>query len=223
MTVMLVDIGGGTADVAVFRQGRLAHSAVIPLGGDHVSQDIAKLLQIPVEEAERVAKKYGAALPELADPELVLEVSQEGTTQISYQAPELARIIRPRLREILHLARQSVDEALGPLEITVGKVILTGGGSMVRGLEELARKQFNLPVRMGKPLGVQGLTDVVAAPTHATAVGLVRHAASLALQTPSARGLRPARKPSPGKPQPGSEGAASGLWERIKGMFKNFF
>lgn len=227
MTVMLVDVGGGTTDVAVFRQGRLAHSAVIPLGGDHVSQDIAKLLQIPVEEAERVSKKYGAALPELADPELVLEMSPEGTT---YQAAELARIIRPRLREILHLARQSVDEALGPLEITVGKVIVTGGTSMVRGFEELARKQFNLPVRLGKPLGVQGLTDVVASPTHATAVGLVRHAAMLSAHSPQTRGGRVSRpKPNnPVNPRPvlSTEKAsetANGLWERLKGMFKNFF
>ncbi|GEM87815.1 cell division protein FtsA [Meiothermus granaticius] len=227
MTVMLVDIGGGTTDVAVFRQGRLAHSAVLPLGGDHVAQDIAKLLQIPVEEAERVAKKYGAALPELADPELVLEVSQEGNAQVSYQAPELARIIRPRLREILHLARQSVDEALGPLEITVGKVILTGGTAMVRGLEELARKQFNLPVRLGKPLGVQGLTDVVASPTHATAVGLVRHAATFAAHQPQTRPARGPRAKAPSKSAPihteEAVSAANGLWERIKGMFKNFF
>ncbi|MDX2008283.1 MAG: cell division protein FtsA [Meiothermus sp.] len=231
MTVMLVDVGGGTTDVAVFRQSRLAHSAVIPLGGDHVAQDIAKLLQIPVEEAERVSKKYGAALPELADPELVLELSPEGTT---YQAAELARIIRPRLREILHLARQSVDEALGPLEITVGKVIVTGGTAMIRGFEELARKQFNLPVRMGKPIGVQGLTDVVASPTHATAVGLVRHAAMLSAHQAQGRGSRAPRvrhNTNPGTPprpvvalntERAGE-AASGLWERIKGMFKNFF
>jgi cell division protein FtsA len=106
----------------------------------------------------------------------------------------------------------------------VGKVIVTGGTSMIRGLEELARKQFNLPVRLGKPIGVQGLTDVVASPTHATAVGLVRHAASLATHSP-ARSLRPSRKASPVKPLEG-EGmgsAASSLWERLKGMFKNFF
>jgi cell division protein FtsA len=221
MTAMVVDIGGGTTDVAVFRGGHLAHSAVIPLGGDHVAHDIAKLLQIPAEEAERVAKKYGAALPELADPELVLEVSQEGTTQVSYQAPELARIIRPRLREILHLSRQSVDEALGPLEITVGKVILTGGTAMVRGLEDLARKQFNLPVRLGKPIGVQGLTDVVASPTHATAVGLVRHAATLALRSPHQ--IKRA-KPKAVKPEPGEAVMQNNpLWQRIKDIFKNFF
>lgn len=183
---------------------------MIPLGGDHVTHDITQLLKIPFEEAERVKKKYGAALPELADPELVLEINQEGGV---VPVPELARIIRPRLREILHMARSSVDEALGPLEISVGKVIITGGTGLVRGVEELARKQFNLPVRLGRPMGVSGLVDVVASPTHATAVGLVRYAAS-----------REAGKSSPRSPKPSrAEEPSSGLWERIKGMFKDFF
>jgi cell division protein FtsA len=217
MTVMLIDIGGGTTDVAIFKGGRLAHSAVIPLGGDHVSHDIAQLLKIPFEEAERVKKKYGAALPELADPELVLEINQQEGPMGVIPAPELARIIRPRLREILHLARSSVDEALGPLEITVGKVILTGGTALTRGIEELARKQYNLPVRLGRPLGISGLTDVVASPIHATAVGLVRHATS---QLPHE--VRRASRSAP-RPAPHSEENRSDLWERIKEIFKNFF
>lgn len=179
MTVLLLDIGGGTTDVAVFRGGRLAHSAVVPLGGDHVTHDIAQLLKIPFEEAERVKRKYGAALPELADPELVLEINQEGGALGEVPAPELARIIRPRMREILHLARQSVDETLGPLEIQVNRVVLTGGGALLRGTDLLARQQYGLPVRVGKPQGVSGLTDVVASPAHAAAVGLVRYRASL--------------------------------------------
>ncbi|ADH63553.1 cell division protein FtsA [Allomeiothermus silvanus DSM 9946] len=215
MTVMLVDIGGGTTDVAVFKGGRLSHSAVVPLGGDHVTHDITQLLKIPFEEAERVKKKYGAALPELADPELVLEINQEGGV---VPVPELARIIRPRLREILHMARSSVDEALGPLEISVGKVIITGGTGLMRGVEELARKQFNLPVRLGRPMGVSGLVDVVASPTHATAVGLVRYAASREASGPASLKSNPRiHKPSR------SEEPSSGLWERIKGMFKDFF
>ncbi|MCL4454628.1 MAG: cell division protein FtsA [Deinococcus sp.] len=216
MTVMLVDIGGGTTDVAVFKAGHLAYSGVIALGGDHVTHDIAQLLKIPFEEAERVKKKYGAALPELADPELVLEVNQEGGPLGVIPAPELARIIRPRLREILHLARGGVDEALGPLEISVGKVILTGGAALVPGLEDLARKQFNLPVRLGRPMGVSGLIDVVASPTHATAVGLVRHGAA-----------RPAAQSTRGFARSSSrqQGADSGenIWNRIRGIFKDFF
>ncbi|WP_027893467.1 cell division protein FtsA [Calidithermus chliarophilus] len=227
MTVMLIDMGGGTTDVAVFKGGRLAHSAVIPLGGDHITGDISQLLRIPFEEAERVKKKYGAALPELADPELVLEINQEGGPPQVVQATELAKIIRPRLREILHFARSNVDEALGPLEITVGKVVLTGGSALVRGLEELARKQFNLPVRLGRPIGVSGLTDVVASPTHATAVGLVRYASLYAQPAAGKAGvLRLGRKTAQSANNPATaskEEEGPGLWERIKGVFKNFF
>ncbi|MCX7602369.1 MAG: cell division protein FtsA, partial [Meiothermus sp.] len=213
MTVLLLDVGGGTTDVAVFRGGRLAHSAVLPLGGDHVTQDIAQLLKIPFEEAERVKRKYGAALPELADPELVLEINQEGGSLGEVPAPELARIIRPRLREILHLARQSVDEALGPLEIQVNRVVLTGGTAMLRGFDLLARQQYTLPVRVGRPHGVSGLTDVVATPAHAAAVGLVRFGASLPVRAPEPKRVRAKEEKPKGE----------GLWARLKEIFNNLF
>lgn len=217
MNVLLLDVGGGTTDVAVFREGRLAHSSVLPLGGDHVTQDIAQLLKIPFEEAERVKRKYGAALPELADPELVLEINQEGGSLGEVPAPELARIIRPRLREILHLARQSVDEAFGPLEIKVNRVILTGGSALLRGFDLLARQQYGLPVRVGKPLGVSGLTDVVATPAHATAVGLVRFGSTLPVRSPEARRGRERRE----KREERTRG--EGLWARIKEILNNLF
>ncbi|WP_105318030.1 cell division protein FtsA [Thermus tenuipuniceus] len=217
MTVLLLDVGGGTTEVAVFREGRLAHSSVLPLGGDHVTQDIAQLLKIPFEEAERVKRKYGAALPELADPELVLEINQEGGSLGEVPAPELARIIRPRLREILHLARQSVDEALGPLEIKVNRVILTGGSALLKGFDLLARQQYGLPVRVGKPHGVSGLTDVVATPGHATAVGLVRYAATLPIPAPEPRRTRERRDRREEKAK------GEGLWARIKEILNNLF
>lgn len=217
MTVLLLDVGGGTTEVAVFREGRLAHSSVLPLGGDHVTQDIAQLLKIPFEEAERVKRKYGAALPELADPELVLEINQEGGSLGEVPAPELARIIRPRLREILHLARQSVDEALGPLEIKVNRVILTGGSALLKGFDLLARQQYSLPVRVGKPHGVSGLTDVVATPAHATAVGLVRYATTLPLTAPEARRARERRE------RREEQAKGEGLWARIKEILNNLF
>ncbi|MFN4232551.1 cell division protein FtsA [Thermus sp.] len=217
MTVLLLDVGGGTTEVAVFREGRLAHSSVLPLGGDHVTQDIAQLLKIPFEEAERVKRKYGAALPELADPELVLEINQEGGSLGEVPAPELARIIRPRLREILHLARQSVDEALGPLEIKVNRVILTGGTALLKGFDLLARQQYGLPVRVGKPHGVSGLTDVVATPAHATAVGLVRYATTLPVSTPEPRKARERKERREEKAK------AEGLWARIKEILNNLF
>ncbi|MGQ9735484.1 MAG: cell division protein FtsA [Thermaceae bacterium] len=211
MNVLLIDLGGGTTSVAVFRQGRLAHSAVIPIGGEHVTQDIAQLLKIPAEEAERVKRKYGAALPEIADPELILEINQEGGSVATLPAPELARIIRPRLREILHLARSSVDEALGPLEVTVNRVVLTGGGAMMRGFDVLARNQYNLPVRIGKPIRVGGLLDVVSTPSHAAAVGLVRYGA---MQKPS--------KESKARPK-GESSGGEGIWKRIKEILSNLF
>ena len=217
MTVLLLDVGGGTTEVAGFREGRLAHSSVLPLGGDHVTQDIAQLLKIPFEEAERVKRKYGAALPELADPELVLEINQEGGSLGEVPAPELARIIRPRLREILHLARQSVDEALGPLEIKVNRVILTGGSALLKGFDLLARQQYSLPVRVGKPHGVSGLTDVVATPAHATAVGLVRYATTLPLTAPEARRARERRE------RREEQAKGEGLWARIKEILNNLF
>ncbi|MFD3006267.1 cell division protein FtsA [Thermus tengchongensis] len=217
MTVLLLDVGGGTTDVAVFREGRLAHSSVLPLGGDHVTQDIAQLLKIPFEEAERVKRKYGAALPELADPELVLEINQESGSLGEVPAPELARIIRPRLREILHLARQSVDEALGPLEIKVNRVILTGGSALLRGFDLLARQQYGLPVRVGKPHGVSGLTDVVATPAHATAVGLVRYATTLPQTAPEPRRARERR----GQREEKAKGES--IWTRIKEILNNLF
>ena len=174
VTTVLIDIGGGTTDVAVFRRGNLAHSAVIPLGGDHVTQDLAQILKIPADEAERVKKKYGAAVPEMADPDLNLELTQNGVVpQVS--AFELSRIIKPRMAEIFNLARAEIDSVLGPVELIAAGVVITGGTALMRGVSELARERFKLPVRIGKPGNVSGLADVVSSPTHATSVGLVRY------------------------------------------------
>ncbi|MER3603360.1 MAG: cell division protein FtsA, partial [Thermus sp.] len=123
------------------------------------------------------------------------------------------RIIRPRLREILHLARSSVDEALGPLEVTVNRVVLTGGGAMMRGLDTLARTQYNLPVRIGKPTRVGGLLDVVASPAHAAAVGLVRYGTVH-------QGPQPKESRSYSRREAAS---GEGFWKRIKEILSNLF
>jgi cell division protein FtsA len=164
-TTVLIDIGGGTTDVAVFRRGNLAHSAVLPLGGEHVTQDLAQILKIPADEAERVKKKYGSAVPELADPELNLELTQNGVVP-SVSAYDLSRIIKPRVAEIFNLARAEIDSVLGPVELIAGGVILTGGTALMRGVVELARERFKLPVRVGKPRAVAGGLN-------ATVVGLI--------------------------------------------------
>jgi cell division protein FtsA len=174
VTTLLIDIGGGTTDVGVFRRGTLTHSAVIPLGGDHITQDISQLLRIPPDEAERVKKRYGVAVPDLADRDVVLEVANPNFTA-SLTTFELAQVIRPRVIEILDLVKQNIEQRMGALELLAGNVVITGGASMMVGLDQVALERFRLPVRIGKPHGFSGLTDVVASPAHATAVGLVRY------------------------------------------------
>lgn len=177
-TVVVIDMGGGTTDVGVFRRGNLAHSACIPIGGDHVTADLMQILKIPLEEAENVKRKYGAAIPELADPELTLEITNASGTTHAITAFDLARIIRPRISEIYDLIRDEIDRALGPVEMVAGGVIVTGGGTLMPGVLELARDRFRLPVRIGRPRGVSGLADIVGGPLHATAVGLVLYGAA---------------------------------------------
>jgi cell division ATPase FtsA len=158
----------------VFKKGNLIFSAVIPLGGDHVTADIAQILKIPTDEAERVKKKYGSAVPELADQDLTLELTKSGMVT-SVSPFDLSRIIKPRVAEIFNFVRNEIDASLGPVEMISQNVVLTGGSSLMRGIVELARERFKLPVRVGKPRGIAGLIEVVSSPTHATAVGLVRY------------------------------------------------
>ncbi|ULH15551.1 cell division protein FtsA [Deinococcus sp. KNUC1210] len=179
-TVVVIDMGGGTTDVGVFKRGNLSHSACIPIGGDHVTTDLSHILKIPLEEAENVKRKYGAALPELADPDLMLEITNASGSTHAISAFDLSRIIKPRIAEIYGMIRDEIDAALGPVELIAGEVVLTGGGSLLRGVSELARERFRLPVRVGRPRGVGGLTDIVAGPVHAAAVGLVLYGAQQA-------------------------------------------
>jgi cell division protein FtsA len=180
---MLVDIGGGTTDVGIFRRGTLEHSAVIPLGGDHITQDISQLLRIPPDEAERVKRRYGVALPDLADRDVVLEVANPAYTA-SISTFELAQVIRPRVMEILDLVRANVEKSKGALELMVGNVVITGGASLMPGVSQVATDRFRLPVRVGKPEGISGLVDAVASPVHATGVGLVRYGVAHAGKEP---------------------------------------
>ncbi|GGR80678.1 cell division protein FtsA [Deinococcus sedimenti] len=172
-TVIVVDMGGGTTDVAVFKRGNLAHSACIPIGGDHVTADLAQILKIPMEEAENVKRRYGAALPELADQDLTLEITTSSGSTHAITAFELSRVIKPRLAEIFGMIRDEIDQTLGPVELVANGVILTGGAALLRGTPELARDRFRLPVRVGRPRGIGGLTDIVSGPGHAGSVGLV--------------------------------------------------
>jgi cell division protein FtsA len=215
MNVVVLDIGGGTSSLSYFKGGRLAFAHVLPIGGEHISSDIAKLLKIPFEEAERIKQKYGAAVPELADPDLVLEINQAGHPAGGIPAPELARIIRPRVREIFLLGRKALEEAVGPVEVAASKLVITGGSALLPGVNELARRDFSLPVRLGRPGGVEGLADMVASPAHAVAVGLVQYARQHTEEGKAQARLFPRKNPY--------KTPASPVWERIKAFFKDFF
>lgn len=172
-TTIVIDMGGGTTDIGVFKRGNLAHSASIPIGGEHVTADLAQILKIPMEEAENVKKRYGAALPELADQDLTLEITTANGTTHAISAFELSRVIKPRVNEIYGLIRDEIDQALGPVELVAQSVVLTGGAAQLRGAVDLARDRFRLPTRLGRPRGIAGLSDIVSSPEFACSVGMV--------------------------------------------------
>lgn len=216
-TVVVIDMGGGTTDVGVFKRGNLAHSACIPIGGDHVTADLAQILKLPHEEAENVKRRYGAALPDLADPDLTLEITTANGSTHAISAFELSHIIKPRLSEIFGLVRDEIDQALGPVELVAQGVVLTGGASALRGIPELARDRFRLPVRVGKPRGIGGLTDIVSSPAHAGSVGLVLYGIGQDGKVPVSV-LRPEEPaPSPAPPQPPAKASADAKKDKEPG------
>src|SRR6056297_2903856 len=171
LTTLLIDVGGGTTDVGVFRRGVLAHR------------------------------------------EVVLEVANPGYTA-SISTFELAQVIKPRVMEIFDLVKRDIEQRMGALELTAGNVVLTGGASLMPGVEQLAAERFRLPVRTGAPHGVSGLTDVVSGPAHATAVGLVRYGMLHQHETAAAT--------TRGKTRPvAGEGPA--VWKRLRDILKDFF
>jgi cell division protein FtsA len=170
--VCLIDIGGGTTDVAVFADGSIKHTSVLGLGGYHISNDIAVGLRTPFEEAERIKKKFGVAASRFLPSDDVISVPSVGgrrPRQVSRKI--LCEIIEPRVDEILSLARRSLVTAGLEGRIPSG-VVLTGGCSALEGLLDLAEEIFEAPVRPGIPTDVGGLQDVVRSPMYATGVGL---------------------------------------------------
>jgi cell division protein FtsA len=176
--VCLIDIGGGTTDVAMYHEGSIVHTSVLGLGGAHVSNDIAVGLRTPFDEAERVKKKFGVAAARFLGSDDVISVpSVGGRRPREVSRKLLCEIIEPRVDEILSLARQSlVKEGLED-RIPSG-VVLTGGCSALEGVPDLAEEIFETPVRIGIPCRVGGLQDVVRGPMYATGVGLVLFGAS---------------------------------------------
>ncbi len=171
--VCLIDIGGGTTDIAVFADGSIKHTSVLGLGGYHVTNDIAVGLRTPFDEAERIKKKFGVAAARfLAGDDVISVPSVGGRRPREVSRKILCEIIEPRVEEMLCLARQELARQ-GLEERIPSGVVLTGGCSALDGLPELAEEIFEAPVRRGRPLHVGGLQDVVRSPMYATGVGLV--------------------------------------------------
>jgi cell division protein FtsA len=171
--VALIDIGGGTTDIAVFSEGSLKHTAVLPVGGHYVTSDIATGLRTPIAEAEKIKIKYGCAyLPLIAKDEMIEVPSVGGREPREVSRQILGRIIEPRMDEILVMAQKEISRS-GCEDILAAGIVLTGGGAILEGITELAEQIFNVPVRRGVPVGIGGLTDLVNSPLYATGAGLV--------------------------------------------------
>ena len=171
--VCLVDIGGGTADIAVFTQGAIRHTAVLPVAGDQITNDIAMALRTPTSEAEEIKIRYGVAMHAMADPEEMIEVPGVGDRPPrSLSRQRLADVIEPRVSELFELVQAELRRS-GYEELLSSGIVLTGGSSVMRGMVELGEEVFHLPVRVGSPQYDGGLADVVCQPYYATAMGLV--------------------------------------------------
>ena len=171
--VALVDIGGGTTDIAVFGEGSIQHTAVISVGGEQLTNDIAVGLRTPMVEAEKIKRRYGCALGSMVNKDETITVPGVGGRQPRVLSRSvLADITEPRLEEIMGLARRELERH-NLLQNVASGIVLTGGTVTIEGICELAEQIFDMPVRLGYPVGISGLVDVVNSPVYATGVGLV--------------------------------------------------
>ena len=171
--VALVDMGGGTTDIALFHDGSVKHTAVLAIGGDHLTSDIAAGLRTPIGEAERIKQRYGYARTNMVTRDERVEVPSVGgrnSRTISRQI--LCEIIEPRLDEIFQLIRREIAKSGYDGSLASG-VVMTGGSTLLPGMVQMAEEVMGMPVRLGVPMHVSGLTDVISSPIYATGVGLV--------------------------------------------------
>ncbi len=173
--VCLVDIGGGTTDIAIFTGGAIRHTSVIPIAGDQVTNDIAMALRTPTQNAEEIKIKYACALTQLAGPDETIQVPGVGdkpSRELSRQA--LAEVVEPRYDELFTLVQAELSRS-GYEEAIAAGIVLTGGASKIEGVIELAEEIFHMPVSLGAPRNVAGLKDIVRNPVYATGVGLLMY------------------------------------------------
>lgn len=175
--VAMIDMGGGTTDITIFHSGAVKHTAVLPLGGNHITNDIAAGLRTPASCAEEIKRRYGCAMTSLVQSSETIEVPSTGGREPRVLSRHvLAEIIEPRLEEIFNLVHRELIRS-GFDEFLTSGIVLCGGSVLLEGMPELAEQTFNLPVRRGYPTGVGGLVDVVNSPAFATGVGLVLYGA----------------------------------------------
>jgi len=175
--VVLVDIGGGTTDIAIFDQGSLWYSAVLPVGGDYITSDLAVGLRTPLNKAEELKKQMGCVLPALTPDNEIVEVTSVGGQQTQQASKKMiASIIQPRAQEILGLVKNQLEKSRYQ-GLLPGGIVLTGGTALTEGMVELATEEMEQPVRLGFPEAVGGLADVIHSPVFATGIGLLAYAA----------------------------------------------
>ncbi len=209
--VCLVDIGGGTTDICVFTDGAIRHTAVIPIAGDQVTNDIAVALRTPMQHAEEIKKQYGCALTQLAHGDENIEVPSVGDRAPRTLARQtLAEVIEPRIEELYTLVAAELRRS-GFEDLVGSGIVLTGGSSKLQGMVELAEEIFHMPVRLGVPQNISGLTGVVENPMFATGVGLVQFGAKHREGSDFAHA--------------GSKAGdnISGVWQRMKSWFQGNF
>ena len=199
--VCMVDIGGGTSDIAIYTEGAIKHTAVIPIAGDQVTNDIAMALRTPTQNAEEIKIKYACALGSLAGENETIKVPSVGEREdrsLSRQA--LAEVVEPRYEELFTLIQSELRRS-GFEDLIPAGIVLTGGASKMEGVVELAEEIFHMPVSIGKPKNVSGLSDIVRNPIYATAVGLLQYGA--------AQGDRAGRPAA-------AEAAGDSMWSKVK-------
>jgi cell division protein FtsA len=169
--VAIIDIGGGTTDIILYKDGWLRHSSVLAVGGNHFTNDIAVGLRIPLPEAERVKKSFGHAITSKVNDSEEIEIVQDGQEKKILRR-HLSEIIQPRTEELLELIKSEMLSSYG-YDIASTGVVLTGGGSLLEGFGNMAERILGLPVRIGSPLEIQGGKDIISSPIYATGTGLV--------------------------------------------------
>lgn len=223
--VVVIDIGGGTTDILLCIDGGIAHTSVIPAGGNNITSDISTGLRTPMAEAERLKRNSGCALGRMVSDEDEIEVpgvGGHGPRRVARRV--LSDIIEPRVEEILAVVRKRIEDT-GLLEQLSAGAVLTGGAVLMEGMPEFAEEILGMPVRLGYPMGVSGITQLVQGPQYATGVGLVRYGAeqlriarrvrhSVSLAAPSSSTRTPSSAPSTPKTPKSSK-----FWDWIRDAF----